>query len=313
MKLLILCALSALFFEQPAAQELKYSENYSIACHNCYEPQYASTIEDALSYTNTIEIDIWDSEMFFGIAADIFGAERMEKDWYVRHEVKQRGNFNNCGGTFKKYLEKINKWSNENPGHEVVTVFIDKKENWSGADESRKPADLDELILSVFDKEKVFTPSALLKGKMNLREAARNNWVSLDSLKGKFVFVITDATFFTSRSPLNEYLDARKNDAVCFAAPEITGVKDIPEPQDISTENADNIIIYNLHYSERKLAEAIHSLSFISRVYGAPETEEAYNELRNLRVNFIAMYNYKLDNGVYKEKEISASREGSAR
>jgi len=288
-------AIDERFPEVSGLEELKYNENYSLACHNCYETKYTSEIEEVFSYTNTIELDIWDSEIFYGFFNDWCGGKRMEKDWYIKHTPYENGNANCFKGSFRKSLKRLLRWSNENPGHDVVTVFIDKKENWSNDDESRKPGDLDELILSIFGKEKIYSPAGLLQNKNYLKKAVPTNWPSLSALKDKFIFVITDAGFNNNgRNILDEYLDERRNDAVCFVAPRVSGDDEIFDPEGISPRNAKNIVFYNMHYKNRELSRKINSLGFISRVYGSPEDIDAFSELIKRKVNFVAMYNYKL-------------------
>lgn len=304
--LIIFCVFAAIFIngytqesfntdiKEPAVDEVKYNENYSLACHNCYDSKYSSELEEVFSYTNTIELDIWDSEIFYGFWNDWVGGSRMESDWYVKHDPDEKGNANCFKGSFKKSLERLNKWSLENPGHDVVTVFIDKKENWSGDNESRKPSDIDELIVSVLGKEKIYTPAELRHSNKNLKQSVPGSWPELNMLKDKFIFVITDAAVGSRRSVLNEYLDARRSDAVCFVAPKINNEKEIARPLGISHSNSGNIVFYNLHYSGRELSEELNSRGYISRVYGSPEVFDVYTELIEKKVNFVAMYNYKL-------------------
>ena len=278
------------------AQGIPFNKKNTIACHNCYETQYATNVEDVFPYTTSIELDIWDSEIYSGFLGSIFGS-RMERDWFVKHEPLQKGNLNCCGGTFRNCLERINKWSDTNPRHEIVTIFIDKKENWSDDNETRKPNDLDNLLLSIFGEEKIFRPSKLLNSNNNLKEASSKGcWLTLDSLKGKFIFVITNGTEITDRNPLNEYLTSQKSKAVCFVAPEIKNENEIVSTRGFSQENEANICFYNLRYSYRYLSEKINSINCLSRVYGlpSPETIETFQELVKLKVNFIVLDNYKL-------------------
>jgi hypothetical protein len=279
------------------AQDVKYNKHYSIACHNCYEPQYATNIEDVFPYTTAIEIDIWDNEKFSGIA----GSNKMDFDWYVKHEPNQKGNLNCCGGTLKDCLSRINKWSDNNTMHNVITLFLDKKENWSEADEHRKPADLDKLILSIFPKDKIFAPSNLLQSKGNLKASVSENWPTLDSLKGMFIFVITDGTtqldipiISPHRTPLNEYLDAEKNSAICFVAPKIGNENEIKFPAGFSELNAQNVVFYNLEYPSNHLGEKINSINCLTRIYNSPETAEDLKNRTDEKINFIAFHNFKI-------------------
>lgn len=287
------CLIIILFISglRAGAQTTKYNAHYYIACHNCYEPKYAHAIEDVFPYTTTIEIDLWDTRKWFGIG----GWKAMNGDWYVRHIPTEEGNINCCGGSFKDCLERINNWSVQHPGHPPVTVFIDKKENWSEPDETRKPEDLDRLLLHIFSKARIYAPADLQGRQSSLKKAALNdNWESWDSLQGKFIFVLTDGTEITSRSPLKEYLDARQQDAVCFVAPEITAETEIFHPKGFSDGNVQNTVFYNISYENHSLSGKISDLKCLSRVFNAPETREAYRSLVTGKANFIALHNYKL-------------------
>lgn len=272
-------------------QEHKFNENFTIACHNCFERQFAERIEDVFVFTTTIEIDIWDTKIWFGLG----GWKAMDGDWYVRHFPTDDGNINCCGGTLRDCLLRLKDWSDQNPDHNIITVFIDKKENWSDPNETRKPQDLDNLLLSIFSNEKIYTPKFLLKDKENLKVAVENNnWATLDSLRGKLAFIVTDGTVITTRKPLNEYL-SQNNNPVCFVAPEIYSEHEINLPEGFSLENSSNVVFYNLHYANRNLAKNINTKKCLSRVYGSPETIESLHELKMGKVNFIALDNYKLE------------------
>jgi len=273
------------------SQSTKYNKSYAIACHNCYDPKYAANIEDVFPFTTNIEIDIWDN--FQGSGAIHFG-NKMNGDWYVKHDPIQKGNSNCCGGSLGDCLKRIKKWSDKNPAHDVVTIFIDKKENWSDPDETRKPADLDQLILSIFPKESIFGPANLIEDKDNLKDASASNWPDLDALKGKFIFVITDGTEVTNRKPLNEYVETLKNTAVCFVAPQISKENEISDPDGFTKANAKNVVFYNLKYPSGNLSEKIDTINCLSRIFSSPETAASYQALVNKKVNFIALNNYKL-------------------
>jgi len=276
-------------------QDVPFNKNYQVACHNCYMPEYNS-LTDVFSFTKAIEIDIWDN--FQGSGSLLRAGKKMNQDWFVKHDFWVKGNLNCCGGSFRDCLLTIKKWADIHKDHDIITVFIDKKENWSESYETRKPKDFDELICSVIGKQNILTPSILLADKTNLKEAVLSNyWPLLDSLKGKFIFVITNGSEFTDRNPLNEYLFNQNNEAVCFVAPEITSESEIKSPLGVLPKNAENIIFYNLNYKDRNLAININSIGCISRVFNLPipETSEAYAELNKDKVNFIVFSNLQIN------------------
>lgn len=282
-------------------QETKFNNSYSVACHNCYEKKLASDFQDVFTYTKTIELDIWNENFGVGFIAGLLG-KSLKDDWYVKHKPQQRGNQNCVGGSFRDCLLQIKAWSQQNPGHDVITIFIDKKQNWYNQPGSKDPDDLDRLLLAVFTKQEIFTPADLLQDKASLKEAAFSNWPTLDSLKGKFVFVLTDGTFLNYRKPLNEYLSAQKSEAVCFVSPRVSSGKEIFRPKGFSRHNAQNVVFYNLKEEHDGLAQLIADQECITRAYGSARREsyDYYETLVHRKVNFVAFYNYK----VPQEKEL---------
>lgn len=272
-----------------SAQDTLYNQKYTVACHNCYEKKYSCGLDEMFEYTSTIELDIWDSRCLFS------KNKVANNDWYVKHTFLQRGNKNCFDGSLKKCLQEIAKWSEANPNHEPVTVFLDKKEGWRKGKGFRQPEDLDNLIHSTVPAGKVFTPKELLS-TIDLKSSIKTtNWPSVNSLKGKIIFVLTDAAILTKRNNiLNRYLDKRASDAVCFVAPLIKKEKEIEHPKGIAESNAPNVVFYNLKYKNSYLSKEINCNNYINRVYKSPETVKTVSDLTEQKVNFIAMYNYRL-------------------
>lgn len=292
-------------------QEVKFNNNYSVACHNCYEKKLASNFQDVFTYTKTIELDIWNDNFGLGLVAKLLG-KSMKDDWYVKHKPQQRGNQNCVGGSFRDCLLQIKAWSDANPDHDVITIFVDKKQNWSDVFGAKGPADMDKLLLSVFPKEAIFKPADLLGDKNDLKQAAYVNWPPLDSLKGKFVFVLTDGTFCNLRKPLSEYEKTQRLDAVCFVSPSIASEKEIRRPKGFSKESAQNVVFYNLKEKHGYLAEKIGAAECVSRVYGSSKGEsyDRYEQLVGDKVNFVAFYNYKLSKNPAKEQAVPEVKKG---
>jgi hypothetical protein len=292
--LLASCLLAAIICFAPkkvkAGDTLFYNNKYSVACHNCYQKKYSSSLEEALAYTSTLELDIWDSQYFLG------KKKYSGTDWFVKHSLFQKGNKNCVGGSLRKCLQEIEDWTKKNPEHEVLTIYIDKKEDWGSKRSARKPQDLDDLISSIFPAGNIYSPKEVLQENENLRNSVHGcNWPSTEELKGKIIFVITDATILTRKNKLlNKYLSNQQNNSLCFVAPLIKKNREILNPRGLSTKNTPNVIFYNLGYKHSGLSSAINSNNYINRVYNSPETLATVHALANKKVNFIALHNYKL-------------------
>ncbi|RZJ87373.1 MAG: hypothetical protein EOO20_16210 [Chryseobacterium sp.] len=269
----------------------KYNEIFSIACHNCFLPQNAPSIEDVLKYTSNIELDIWDNK----IGSGFLGVGKISNHWFVKHDGWENGNVNCCGGSLNECLSRLKLWSNAHLKHRVITVFLDKKENWGDSGEKRGPEDLDSLLFSIF-ADKLVTPKTLMSTTFNsLRQMSKENaWPALATLQQKFLFVITDGTEFTKRKPLDEYLTSRANAARCLVAPEIVNFNSISVPDNFTPSNVQNIVMFNLNHISKDLCPTISQLNFMSRIYGASENRKTLSELISKKANFIAFSNYKL-------------------
>lgn len=287
-----------------AGDTLFYNNKYSVACHNCYQKKYSSNLEEALAYTSTLELDIWDSRYFIG------KKKCTGTDWFVKHSLFQKGNKNCAGGTLSVCLKAIEQWTRKNPDHDVLTIYIDKKEGWGSDRSGRKPEDLDNLISSIFPASAIYSPKEVLQENESLRSSVQGSkWPSTQELRGKVIFVITDATILTRKNKLlNEYLNKQQNNSLCFVAPRIKKKSEILEPRGMQKGNISNVIFYNLSYKNAGLSASISSNNYINRVYNSPETLATVNALADKKVNFIALHNYKLAGNCGDQQEVQETK-----
>ena len=269
----------------------KYNDLYRKACHNCYEKQYAASLDEALTYTPNLEIDFYDSELI----GTSLGARPGK--WYVRH--KSFGANNNCAtgqngsaGNLADCFKNIVQWSDCHPNHEVITVFLDKKQAWGPG---RSPADLDKLILATLPANKLYRPADLQQGYATLRQAANANaWPTLGGLRGKIILVLTGGQLFNHNRTLNEYLRERKEQAALFVAADTDESSDVAGwPQQFGPEEANQLVFYNIKFGHEAIASTIHEHGYLSRVWNAPEDDLTYRKLIDQNVQFIALNNFR--------------------
>jgi hypothetical protein len=106
----------------------------------------------------------------------------------------------NCP-TFKLCLLELKAWSEAHPDHDPVFITMNAKDEASKNPDFTVPekfttktfADLDKEILDNLGKQYVITPDDV-RGKYKTLEAAvlHNNWPTLKSARGKFIFVLDE-------------------------------------------------------------------------------------------------------------------------
>ena len=94
-------------------------------------------------------------------------------------------------GLLVECLEVLKKWSDSNPGHHTIFVWIEPKDELAGGTFDMDA--LDEEILSVWPRERLVTP-ALVRGEAaSLREAIEEDgWPALDSVRNRAMFMLLD-------------------------------------------------------------------------------------------------------------------------
>jgi hypothetical protein len=267
-----------------------YDSVFRKACHNCYESQYASSLDSAFNSTENIEVDFWDTENGLSGQKDDY--------WYVRHNLTG-GNENNCmvdgvgNHGLRACLDNIKARSDRDRNHPVYTVFLDKKEDWSlGGD--RAPIDLDQLVTSIFGAQ-LYTPADLRAGSASLRESAKaDRWPAMDALRGRILLVLTGGQTVSSNKTLNEYVERRGQSAALFVAPDTDSFEDVlGTPSDFNAETAKWVVFYNIKAGDAYAAQTAYQERYVSRLWGGLEDGQAYGSYVKDCVNFIALYDFE--------------------
>ena len=198
---------------------------------------------DQLQYhlIRSLELDIFDYKQV-GL-----GRRRVKGDWFVYHD-KWMPAKTTCN-MLSDCLQEFRAWSDANPQHEPVTIWIDLKEALHG---SWSRSNMDKLLTnSGLD---LFSPKDLLGEKTSLQEAASHGWPTESDLRGKVIIVFTDKS--------NSYC---KDDETCEQAKAFRHCK---------TKDRHNFCVFfneNIDDTENNKAFSdLQNSGYVTRVYSAP-------------------------------------------
>jgi len=274
-----------------------YNSVFQPTCHNCYEiskaeDMDAKTFKEVLNQVKNVEFDFWDTK------DAVTGAKTGE--WYVRHDPStlfSSGNDNVCTGNGKgtndlrACLSDVNEWINENTNPDVITVFLDKKQDWG---DTREPSDLDNLFKEVFG-DKLYTP-IMFKGNDNrtLRDAAKaGDWPKMQDLKGRVILVLNGGRWNNHNDTISKYVADRNEDALAFAGPDADENSDITgEPNQFTSDTAKWVIFYNIKYgsARNEIGSTVFAEKSVARIWGADD--ESGCKLISDCINANALYKW---------------------
>ncbi|MGC4121867.1 MAG: Ca2+-dependent phosphoinositide-specific phospholipase C [Myxococcales bacterium] len=268
----------------PSPPEARFDTVFRPTSHNTYLRQKAPRLVDALDRLRSIEVDIWDDAGFF------VGAR--PRRWYVRH-LPWWGNDNNASapGDLDACLADVLGWSRAHPGHELITVFIEKKQAWR---KSHGPAVLDEALVAALGRDRLLTPQDLMGSRYpSLRAVARAGaWPTEGELRGRVAIVLHGGRWHGIRAnpTLCAYANDRRAAAKCFVAPEAFVPAHVAgAPPGFSAEVAEWVVFFNLQKGCEHLAPLVREQRCLSRVWGVAEDDASYARLVGLGAHFIGI------------------------
>ncbi len=229
---------------------LRYNQVRQKSSHNSYERQEALLDQMIYHRIRSLELDIhrgkgsrWPSR---------YG------DWYVYHVDIPGLNSTTCH-RLSDCLQELRAFHLAFPQHEVVTIFIDLKDDWGWG---QYPSNLDSRIATHLPSNWVYTPSELqaaCPGATTLQQSVTGacGWPSLSSLRGQFIFALTGGT-----SKLLGYAasNSTATSHTAFIAPEITGSGEI--------DDRSWVVFFNMDSSHSPLASSVDAAGFVGRAYG---------------------------------------------
>jgi Phosphoinositide phospholipase C, Ca2+-dependent len=252
----------------PATHPASYHEVAFKASHNSYARKEQPITEQ-------IPFDRAEPEQAGcrGLELDIAPSETVRR-WSVAHSSKYKPE----APQLRRCLRHLSQWSDNNPGHDVITLTLDIKR--VPAELGRFPRLLDDYIARDLDPAMLFSPSELLGDHDTLLEAIPGSWPTLGDLTGRFVICLSGAETAKKR-----YAESSP-DRLCFADRKISPNRELPM-RDLEWRVFLNIDMGAWLPRLDKLRDIATQYPFVKRAYFVNE-EPRWNAARSARLNIIA-------------------------
>lgn len=155
--------------------DLPYNQVSFKASHNSYDRD--ESLVEQLHWSST---EPWQGGCR-GLELDINQSEEGNQ-WSVGHV----GGYDEDERQLSQFLAELRAWAEADPGHDVVTLYLDLKEVHEGFQSG-----LDSYVLSYLDRP-MYRPVDLMGSYDTLEKGARGNgWPTLNALRGKFIVVLS--------------------------------------------------------------------------------------------------------------------------
>jgi len=185
--------------------DIKYNEAQFKASHNSYAKH--STLEAQLKWRAN-KPGVFGCR---GLELDIAQADDL-KNFSVSHSLKYKS-----GPEYQlsSYLKILKFWSDQNPGHDPVTVTLDIKRS---RDRASFPLALDAYLEEHFDSDRLFKPGGLMvPGKGLVASANQKGWPTLGALKRTFIFVLSGSFLGDGKKTKRLYAKTDPGNRLCFS------------------------------------------------------------------------------------------------
>lgn len=228
----------------------RYDEVRQKSSHNSYQRDEA--IVDQLAYHRVRSLE-FDLHVGKTLESTVPG------DWFVYHtditdDATSCRLLSDCLGELRVLAQAV-------PEHEVVTLWLDLKDDWGDA---HGPADLDALLEAELGAV-VWGPQELLAGcpgTSDLATAATDpacGWPALTDLRGRVIVALTGGDVSEPDAPLSIYAEQGQR---AFVAPSVTEAAQLrtPDPR---------VAIYNANAADTGAITAAVGAGFVTRAWDA--------------------------------------------
>ncbi len=242
---------------------------YTIVLSSVAEPLYNDVQQKSSHNSYTRDEGILDQLIYHRVRSvelDIFRSGPTNKDWRVMH-IPFLDEGSNCY-SLKDCLSLLSVFDEQYPQHEVVTVWVDMKNGFSG---SHTPRELERLITQHIKRSDILKPSDLLSAcpsATHLKDSVRNgcHWPSLAALKGKWIFVNTSGEYHNS------------SDRLMFKSDGVNSIADV---------DRSSRVFLNTDSQDNNLSQHIYNQGLVGRRY-VVNSQGAFNSAIAGKVHHIA-------------------------
>lgn len=183
-----LSGIALLFFSSAVLpQDPRYNEVQFKAAHNSIDREESLTAqldwdpkEPANGGCRGLELDIVQDPKLAGPGDTwVFG-------------VQHGGPYTPQTPGLARCLREVRQWADAHPGHDVITIHIDLKEEATLGDDKVFAAQIDRVFAGELGKERILAPFQLERDAPTLLEGIkRHGWPSLKDLRGKFIIIFS--------------------------------------------------------------------------------------------------------------------------
>jgi hypothetical protein len=268
--------------------DVPYDRVFQKSVHNAYAR--SEPLLDQLVYhrVRSVELDIHTSRAARGAATG---------DWFVYHEELPFARDSSCS-RLSDCLGQLAAFHASIPNHEVVTLFVDLKDDFS---RGHRPNDLDAAITEALGRENVLTPADVVgacEGASTVRGSVTGacHFPTLRDLRGKFLVAVTGGSSCDAKSPVSVYGGKHPRSRAAFLAPDVDASCEV-ERYDAHPD----VVFLNMPLRDRGRALAVRARGLVARVYGngigGVDTARDFSAARNAGATHVAtnMVNFEED------------------
>ncbi len=267
----LFCVLSLLCSLTVPAEDyeaLPYDRLQQKSVHNAYQRKESLADQLEVYQLRSLELDIFPSKK---------GKMAPAMDWFVYHSpIDQKSSVNYLSDG----LDVLKKFHEEDPNHEVITVFMDIKAPFQN--DGHLAEDLDQLLKASLGSI-LWSPSDLMArcpDSLTLQSSVQKSdcdWPSLQALRGRILFVLTSA-------PILAYVanGSKAQERSAFIAPQITSLSAI--------ENFPFAVFFNMEKSvalRGDVLRGLHQRNLIGRTWDVNDAR-TWKALASLPIQHIA-------------------------